>query len=151
MTAITYGGAALKPDLLPEEVTFLMIKPDAVASGYTASIINELETRGFVIFQMRSRDFYDFEARAFYAEHDGKPFFDALIVHTISGPVVGLLIRAPEAVAALRDFIGDRCPENARPGTLRARYGVPHGGPANAVHASDSREAAAREAGLFFS
>ena len=46
------------------------------------------------------------DARAFYAEHAGKPYVDRLIQHAISGPCLALGLIKHNAIADWREMIG---------------------------------------------
>ncbi len=59
-----------------------------------------------------------------------------------------LAIVKPDAVAKLREVIGATDPKEAAAGTVRALFAESK--ERNAIHASDSDENAAREAGFFF-
>jgi nucleoside-diphosphate kinase len=94
------------------------------------------------------------EAKRFYAEHVGKPFFNSLIDFTVSGPKTYLLIqdRSGEATQKWRDEIGStHAPEEERVlghperPTLRAQYRDPVNPSNNVFHGSDSPASAARE------
>ena len=89
------------------------------------------------------------QAEGFYAEHVGKPFFDGLVDFMTSAPVVVQVLEGEEAITKYRSLMGATNPANAEPGTLRAEFGSEI--PCNAVHGSDSPEAAAREIAYFFS
>ena len=60
------------------------------------------------------------QARGFYAEHDGKPFFDGLVEFMTSGPIVVSVLESENAVQRHRDLLGATNPANALAGTLRA-------------------------------
>ncbi len=128
--------------------TFLMVKPRAVSEGLTGPILAELEKGGFRIVGLASRRLTSDEAHIFYDVHVGKPFFDTLIEFITSGMTVGVLLEAPDAVPALRAFIGATDPEKAEQGTIRATYG--RSLTQNAVHASDSPERVTHESAIHF-
>jgi len=88
-------------------------------------------------------------ARAFYAEHEGKPFLGELVTYMTSGPCIPVVLEGEGAVARLRELMGATNPANAAQGTIRAEFGVDI--QTNSVHGSDSAESARREIGFFFS
>lgn len=45
------------------------------------------------------------QARGFYAEHDGKPFFDGLVEFMTSGPIVVSVLESENAVQRHRDLL----------------------------------------------
>lgn len=57
-----------------------------------------------------------------YAEHIGKPFAKELIEFMASGPVVGMILEAPNAVKIVRQMIGNVAPEKAPSGTIRGDF-----------------------------
>ena len=83
-----------------------------------------------------------------YDIHIGKPFFDDLIKYITSTPIVAIVFEGEDAVEVIRKIMGATDPAQAEPGTIRADFGsdIQH----NAVHASDSKETAKKEIGLFF-
>ncbi len=125
-----------------------MVKPRAVREGLTGPILAELEKGGFRLVGLASRRLTSDEARIFYDVHAGKYFFDSLVEYVTSGMTVGVLLEAPDAVAALRAFIGATEPDKAEPGTIRARFGRSRS--QNAVHASDSPERVIHESAIHF-
>ncbi len=130
------------------EKTFLMIKPEVVKAGKHLEIIAILEENGFTVVRRRDFRFSEELARRFYAVHEGKEFYEPLVRYIISGPVAGLELERRDAVRALRDLVGATNPEEARPGTIRHRYGTDtrH----NSVHAADSIESAQKELAIVF-
>jgi nucleoside-diphosphate kinase len=128
--------------------TFLMIKPEAVGAGRQGEIIDLLIKNRFRIARMKQFRFDDAAARAFYAVHDGKPFFVDLVGYITSGDVVGVELEREGAVPLLRELVGATDPAKARPGTIRYMYGTDL--QRNAVHASDSPESAEKELAIVF-
>jgi nucleoside-diphosphate kinase len=88
-------------------------------------------------------------ARLHYAEHEGKPFFPLLIDYITSGPIIALCLEGNDAIASLRNIVGNTNPVKAAAGTIRGDYALTIG--RNLIHAADSPEAAERELALFFS
>ena len=58
------------------ERTFSIIKPNAVAKNVIGNIFARFEAAGFKIVGTKMLHLTVEQARGFYAEHDGKPFFD---------------------------------------------------------------------------
>lgn len=131
------------------ESTFCMIKPDAVARGLIGRIVARFEDVGLSIDRLELGHVTPEQARANYAEHEGKPFYEGLIAYVTSGPVVKMVLSGPDAVAVVRKLIGATNPKDAAPGTIRGDYGLVLD--ANIVHGSDSLESAKREIAIFFS
>lgn len=128
--------------------TLAIIKPDAVASGYTGRIIAHLQEAGFRILGIRMMRLTQEQAGAFYAVHRERPFYGELVEFMTSGPVVPLVLEAENAVPRLREVIGATDPAEAAEGTIRKLYAESKG--RNAIHASDSDENAANEVAFFF-
>jgi nucleoside-diphosphate kinase len=131
-----------------DQRTFVMIKPDAVARGLIAQIIQRFEDTGLVIERLEMGTVTREQAEANYAEHEGKPFYAGLLEYITSGPVVKMVLSGPESVMVVRKLMGATNPRDAAPGTIRGDYGLVLD--ANVVHGSDSPESAKREIGIFF-
>lgn len=130
-------------------LTLAIIKPDAVGSGKAGKILAHLEGSGFTVRALRLARLDRKQAGAFYAVHEGRPFYDDLVEFMTSGPVIPMVLEADGAVARLREAIGSTDPAEAAEGTVRKLYAESKG--RNAIHASDSDENAAVEIGFFFS
>ena len=130
------------------EKTYSMIKPDGVANGHIGEIINRFERAGLTIERMELSRVTPEQAKANYAEHEGKPFYDGLISYITSGPVVKMIISGEGAVAKCRSLMGATNCAEAAPGTIRGDFGLTVD--ENVIHGSDSVESAQREIGVFF-
>ena len=128
--------------------TLSIIKPDAVKKGYTEKICDRIEDSGLDIVLKKELLLTRNQAEGFYAEHKGKPFFEALINFMTSGPVQVQVLEGKEAISRYRSLMGSTNPKQADPGTLRHDFAESID--ANAVHGSDSLESAAREVAYFF-
>ncbi len=128
--------------------TLAIIKPDAVAGGRTGLIVAHLERAGFRLLAARLLTLTRADARAFYAVHRERPFYDSLVDFMTSGPCLPIVLEAPGAVAKLRETIGATDPADAAVGTIRRLYAESK--ERNAVHGSDSDANARREIGFFF-
>lgn len=129
--------------------TLAIIKPDAVGSGKAGKILAHLEDAGFTVRALKMTALSAAQAGAFYAVHEGRPFYDELVEFMTSGPVVPMVLEAENAVPKLRETIGATDPAEADEGTVRALYAESKG--RNAIHASDSDENAQIEIAFFFS
>lgn len=127
--------------------TFGFLKPDAVKNRLVGETLSRLERKGFVFKQLRLHQITHREAESLYSVHKGKPFFQELVDHVTSGPVVLMVLQAPGAVETLRKIIGATNPLVAEPGTIRGDLSVSI--TANVIHASDSAESAKRESSIF--
>src|SRR3982751_6663766 len=130
-------------------LTFGIIKPDAVRAGNAGKIIDRVSSAGFKIRGMKLIHQTHKQAEGFYAVHTGKGFFDELCDFMSSGPCVVLALEKENAVPAGRELMGATNPAEAAEGTLRKEFASSIG--ENAVHGSDSDENAATEIAYFFS
>ena len=126
-----------------------IIKPDAVGKNLIGKIITRFEENGLYLVAGKLVHLTDDMASGFYAEHDGKPFFNDLKKFMTSGPVFIQILEGENAVQKNRDLMGSTNPQEANPGTIRADFA--NSIDANAVHGSDSLESAKREIEYFFS
>jgi nucleoside-diphosphate kinase len=131
------------------ERTFGIIKPDAVASGYTGAILDIVEKQGFRIVGLKRLRLSRAQAEAFYAVHKERPFYGSLVEFMTEGPVVVMALERENAVKHWRDTMGATNPANAAEGTIRKRFAESI--ERNAVHGSDAPETAAQEIPFFFS
>jgi nucleoside-diphosphate kinase len=88
------------------------------------------------------------EAEGFYAVHRDRPFFGSLTGFMASGPIVAMVLEAPDAIKKWRELMGATDPAKAEPGTIRKEFASAIG--ENATHGSDAPETAAFEIGYFF-
>lgn len=130
-------------------ITFTMIKPSAVKSNFSGSILKMINERGFRIKAIKMAQLTQERAEAFYAIHAERPFFRDLVDYMISGPIIAAILEKENAVSDYRDLIGNTNPEKAAEGTIRKLYAESL--TANAVHGADSDENALREGSFFFS
>ncbi|MBT3833526.1 MAG: nucleoside-diphosphate kinase [Gammaproteobacteria bacterium] len=130
------------------ERTFSIIKPDAVAKDVIGEIVSRFEKAGLRIVASRMEHLTVDKAKGFYAEHDGKGFFQDLVNYMSSGPVIVQVLEGEGAIALNRQLMGATNPADADAGTIRADFAESI--EANAVHGSDSPESAAREISYFF-
>jgi nucleoside-diphosphate kinase len=130
-------------------LTFAIIKPDAVRAGNTGNIIQRITDSGFKIRALKLVHQTRAQAEGFYAVHRERPFFAGLTEFMSSGPCVVMVLEKEGAVKAWRDLMGATDPAKADEGTLRKQFGGSVG--ENATHGSDSDENAAIEMAYFFS
>jgi nucleoside-diphosphate kinase len=130
------------------ERTFSIIKPDAVARNLIGEILARFEKNGLRVVAARMLRMTQDQARNFYAEHEGKPFFGDLVVYMTSGPVLVQVLEGEGAITRNRQLMGATNPKDAEPGTIRADFAESL--EANAVHGSDSPQSAEREIACFF-
>jgi len=130
------------------ERTLLIIKPEAVERQLIGRILAHVEGEGFRLVEARTTQLTREETQTFYAEHQGKPFFNDLVDYMTSGPVLLGCLERSQAITKLREVVGATDPEAAAAGTIRKLYGKSK--QMNSVHASDSPASAEREVKQFF-
>jgi nucleoside-diphosphate kinase len=130
------------------ERTLAIIKPDAVKKRIVGKILDRIEEEGFEIMEMKMVRLTKDGARAFYAVHKGKPFFEGLTDFMSSGGIVVMALERENAIAHWRQVMGETDPARAQVGTLRRTYGFSI--ERNAVHGSDSPQTAETEISYFF-
>ena len=136
------------------ERTLVILKPDAVESDAHWAIVREISALG-----LRQRDFIVVmphlrpeTVRALYAQYVDAPFFPRILAYMTRTFCVAVVWEGEDAVAKVRKLAGATRPDQAEPGTLRARFGriTPEGGIENAIHCSATPEEAETEIALFF-
>ncbi len=130
------------------ERTLVLVKPDGVRRGLVGEIVGRLEHKGLKVVAGKLLRIPPELAQRHYAEHQGKPFYPALIQHITSGPSFALAVEGRSAIAVTRLLTGATNPQTAAPGTIRGDLAL--GITPNLVHASDSPDSAARELALYF-
>ena len=130
-------------------LTFAIIKPDAVKNNHTGKIYDRILSSGFKILGAKLIRMSISQAQGFYRIHKDKPFYSELTEFMSSGQSMVLALEKDSAVSAWRKTIGATNPEEADQGTIRRDFANSIG--ENAVHGSDSDENAKKEIGFFFS
>jgi nucleoside-diphosphate kinase len=130
------------------ERTFGIVKPDAVAKNAVGGVIGMIEGGGLKIVGLRLVRLADAQARAFYAVHKERPFFNDLVKFMTSGPAVVIAIEGENAIARYREIMGPTDSKKAPAGTIRNKYGTDI--EKNAVHGSDGSDTARAELAFFF-
>jgi nucleoside-diphosphate kinase len=137
----------IEDDLMAEQSTLLIVKPDAVRRGLIGEILSRVERKGLRVDDLRMMTIPRDLAERHYAEHREMPFFDDLVAFIVGGPVVLARLSGREAVSVLRALMGATDPAKSPPGTIRGDLGIEI--TENLVHGSDSPESATRELELF--
>jgi nucleoside-diphosphate kinase len=130
-------------------LTFAIIKPDAVKNGNTGKIYDRINSAGFKILGAKLIRMTLAQAQEFYAIHEGKPFYEELTEFMSSSQAMVIALQKENAVSAWRETIGATNPKEAAEGTIRRDFATSIG--ENAVHGSDSDDNAKKEIGFFFS
>ena len=132
-----------------ENITFTMIKPEAVAANNIGGILKMIEESGFRIIAMKKVLLTKEKAGDFYAIHKDRPFYSDLVDYMSGGPIIAAILEKDNAVADFRALIGATNPLEAAEGTIRKKYASSLA--ENAIHGSDSDQNAKIESDFHFS
>ena len=137
------------------ERTFFMVKPDGVARGLEENIFSRLETAGFKFEKKVKRSITPEQAADLYKPHLEKKFYPGLVKFITAGPVITCQVAGENAIARIREIMGDTDPLAAAKGTIRGDLKEEavineDGIIKNLVHGSDSLGSARRELAIFF-
>jgi nucleoside-diphosphate kinase len=130
-------------------ITFTMIKPEAVEANNIGGIIRMIEDDGFRIVSLKKVQLSKQRAGEFYAVHKERPFYQELVDYMSGGPIIVAVLEKDNAVADFRKLIGATNPADAAEGTIRKIYATSLA--ENAIHGSDSDDNAKIEANFHFS
>tara|TARA_A200000113_G_C8792091_1_gene331231 strand:+ start:434 stop:853 length:420 start_codon:yes stop_codon:yes gene_type:complete len=129
-------------------ITFTMIKPDAMENGHSGDILSLIQKSGFRVSALKLVHLTKTQAETFYSIHKEKPFFEELVMFMTRSPIIVAVIKKNNAVEDFRKLIGSTNPKEARKGTVRKMFASSMG--ENAIHGSDSAENALIESSYFF-
>ena len=133
---------------MKNNLTFTMIKPDAMENGYAGEILSMILKNGFRISALKLIHLTNRQAEIFYNIHRKKPFFDELVTFMTRSPIIVAVLKKNNAVEDFRKLIGSTNPEDAEKGTVRKLFATSMG--ENAIHGSDSDDNAHIESSFFF-
>ena len=129
--------------------TYAMLKPGF--SQFLGEALDRIYQNGLVVAQLRFGCVSRQTAMKFYAEHQGKQFYESLVDYITSGPIVAMELVGPNAIAKWRELIGPTNLDIAKqqaPTSLRAMYA--RSTTENFAHGSDSPASAKREIDIIF-
>ena len=129
-------------------ITFTMIKPEAMRNGASGEILNMIQKAGFKIVALKMKQMSKADAEQFYEIHKGRQFFEGLIEFMTSGPIIAAVLKKDNAVEDYRKLLGTTNPETAEEGTIRKAFAT--NVTKNAAHGSDSDENAEIETKFHF-
>lgn len=135
-----------------DNCTLCIVKPHAWAQGLGGKIVDDILARGFEISALQLFR----EGRANIEEFlevykEVAPEYNDMVSQLLEGGLLAMEVRAEDAVAAFREFVGPADPaigRTLRPHTLRAKYG--HDKIRNALHCTDLPEDGGLEVEYFF-
>eukprot|EP01138_Halocafeteria_seosinensis_P007411 gb/GECG01007576.1/.p1 GENE.gb/GECG01007576.1/~~gb/GECG01007576.1/.p1 ORF type:complete len:1604 (+),score=244.01 gb/GECG01007576.1/:1-4812(+) len=135
-------------------------KPETRAPDKSREIVKRIETEGFKVVRQNFVSLSLDEAKRFYRQHEGKPFYQRLVNFMSSGQTWVMVLEKENAIEDFRTLMGPTDPEKAKEQdqeahplndehwSLRSLFGTDS--TQNAVHGSDSAFSAAREIHYFF-
>merc|ERR1711998_143509 len=135
-----------------DNCTLGIIKPHAQSQGLAGKIVDDILSRGFEIsaLQLFREDRANIE-EFLEVYKEVVPEYNDMVTQLLDGPSIVMEIRAEDAVASFREYVGPSDPAIGRvlrPHTLRAKYG--HDKIRNAVHCTDLPEDGGLEVEYFF-
>ena len=86
-------------------ITFTMIKPDAVSDNHIGGITQMIEEGGFRIVAMKKTRLSEERAGKFYEVHKERPFYNDLVKYMSKGPIVAMILEKDNAVEDFRTLI----------------------------------------------
>lgn len=128
--------------------TLSIIKPDATNRNLIGQILAEIENGGLKVKALKRLHLTAEQAGGFYAEHQGKEFFEPLVAFMTSAPIVVAVLEGENAIQHYRDLMGATDPAKREKGTIRDKFALSYR--ENSVHGSDSEASAKREIAYFF-
>lgn len=111
-------------------------------------VITRIEKKGLTIAAMKLIQMTREQAEKIYAIHMGKTFYDSLITHVTSEPILAMVVTGPNVISFLRNMIGKTNPLNAQQGTIRGDLAINI--QKNIIHGADSSDNARREIEILF-
>ena len=133
---------------MAHNLTFTMIKPEAMRKGYAGGILKMIQDSGFQIIALKMKHLSTEQAKQFYSIHSEKPFYKDLVSFMSGGPIISAVLKKENAVEEYRELIGSTDPNEATKGTIRKEFATNK--TMNAVHGSDSDENAKIEMDFHF-
>lgn len=133
---------------MASDTFLLLLKPDAVRRRLVGDIVSRFEKRGYTILDVKYiRHASESVLSLHYSDHTTSRYWDTLLQHMTSGPIIVVMLRGDIDVA--RGMVGNAYPYKALPGTIRGDYS--HSITENLVHCSHSSKDAEEEIRLWFS
>ncbi|KAI8921365.1 nucleoside diphosphate kinase [Powellomyces hirtus] len=133
------------------ERTLAIIKPDAMAPAVLAQILDIIRRNRFDIVQRKKVWLTPAQVEELYKEHEKAAYFQGVLTHMSTAPVLALILNKDNAVQDWRKVMGpanSRAARDAAPSSIRALVGTDNR--LNAVYGSETLEAAGHEIELLF-
>lgn len=133
---------------MPEQKTFIMLKPDVLKRGLMGAIISRIEDQDYFIERAQVMELDKQMVAHHYAHLLNEDFYPELESYMLSGPVFAMVVTGDNVIDGMRKIIGATDPLDAAPHTIRADFA--RNVTENAIHGSDTEENAAIEITRFF-
>ena len=133
---------------MPEQKTFIMLKPDILKRGLMGAIISRIEDQNYFIERAQVMELDKQMVAHHYAHLLNENFYPELESYMLSGPVFDMVVTGDNVIDGMRKIIGATDPREAAPDTIRADFA--RNVTENAIHGSDTEENAAIEITRFF-
>lgn len=133
---------------MPEQKTFIMLKPDVLKRGLMGAIISRIEDQNYFIERAQVMELDKQMVAYHYAHLLNEDFYPELESYMLSGPVFAMVVTGDNVIDGMRKIIGATDPRDAEPHTIRADFA--RNVTENAIHGSDTEENAAIEITRFF-
>ncbi|MEM5567500.1 nucleoside-diphosphate kinase [Aerococcus viridans] len=133
---------------MPEQKTFIMLKPDVLKRGLMGAIISRIEDQNYFIERAQVMELDKQMVAHHYAHLLNEDFYPELESYMLSGPVFAMVVIGDNVIDGMRKIIGATDPRDAAPHTIRADFA--RNVTENAIHGSDTEENAAIEITRFF-
>nr|AAX09325.1 nucleoside diphosphate kinase Nm23-SD6 [Suberites domuncula] len=134
------------------QLTFAILKPDLMLRPLAAHTVRTLMIReGLWIVRSALLRWETEDAQKFYAEHEGKFFYDRLVSYMTSGPINPMILAHPNAVETWRKMMGPTksyVAQATAPDSIRGQFGLSD--TRNSTHGADSDASAQREMQILF-
>lgn len=133
---------------MPEQKTFIMLKPDVLKRGLMGAIISRIEDQNYFIERAQVMELDKQMVAHHYAHLLNEDFYPELESYMLSGPVFAMVVTGDNVIDGMRKIIGATDPRDAASHTIRADFA--RNVTENAIHGSDTEENAAIEITRFF-
>lgn len=130
------------------ERTLILIKPDALQRGLVGEVNTRFERKGLKLVGCKMMTLSEELLNEHYAHIADKPFFPGVRNFMMSAPVIAQVWEGTDVVDTVRILCGITNARQADAGTIRGDLAMSV--QSNIVHASDSKETAAKEVPRFF-
>ena len=93
---------------MKNEITLILVKPDAVAEGLTGEVLRRFEKEGLRILNCKMLRLTPALLKEHYAHLAHLPFFPEIEKFMASGPVVAAALQGGKAIERVRELLANR-------------------------------------------